>query len=360
MKPRIVPVLIVLSTLVVARPAPAASRYSERSDREADARGLRVLEVDNPRGDILVTPSADGRLHVTALKTCRGRDAAEARRHATEIDVSASRQGDRYAIRVTYPPRVDIRINFWELVLGDHDEENVGPSHELDLQVQVPEALDVRLVSASGDVVTRGLAGRQSLGTTSGDCAVGGAKGVVEIRTVSGDARLEGARRASVHSTSGDIEAVPGGPLEAESTSGDIDVEQAPDSLVLGSTSGDISVDGAPRGLEARTGSGTIGARAVAGTVSVHATSGSVDLALVAPLASADLASSSGDLEVSLGSGLGARLELASRTGDIDCDVPVRILEQGRRNLIANYGRGGATVKARTDSGDLHVTSGGR
>lgn len=359
MKPRIALALLAVVSAVVARPA-EASRWTERSDRDVDARDLKVLEVDNPRGDVLVTASADGRLHVTAIKIARGRDQAEARGHAREIQVTAGAEGDRYTIRVEYPQRVDVRVNFWDLLFSGHDDRDVGPTHQLDLQLQVPEALEVRVVTTSGDVTTRGLSGRQSLGTTSGDCAVTGATGAVEIRTVSGDARLRGSRRATVRTTSGDIEAAPGGPLEAHSSSGDVEVEDAPDSLVVGTVSGDVSVHGAARRLEVETSSGTIEARDARGDVRARSTSGGIELALVAPLRSADVSSSSGDVSIALAPGADARLDLSTSSGDIDCDVPVTLLEHGRRNLIAKFGRGGATVKAQTVSGDLHVTSGGR
>jgi len=119
-------------------------------------------------------------------------------------------------------------------------------------------------------------------------------------------------------------------------------------------------VNGAPRGLVATSSSGTIEARGVAGVSDVRSTSGGVTLDLVAPLRAATVTNSSGDVEIGLGRGTDATLDLGTTSGDINCELPVTLVKKDRRSMIAKYGRGGATVKARTVSGDLDVTTGGR
>lgn len=359
MKPRTFAAVACVLALAAAAPAYASVRHTERSDRVVESAGLRALEVDNSRGDVQVLPSADGRLHVTAIKITRGRDKAQARRYAEAIGVTAGREGDRYVIRVTYPRRVDVKINFWDL-FSDRSDQDFGMSHELRLLLEAPPAMNLRLRSVSGDLVTRDMAGSQRLRSTSGDCTVASAAGAVDVETVSGDARVRGARRAAIRTTSGDVLAAGAGPLEARSVSGDIDVEGGADSLRLVSTSGDISVDTAPRGVSAGTTSGSIEVLEAGGVVELQSTSGSVAVNLVAPLARATLSSGSGSVVIGLRPGTDASLELSTVSGDIECNVPVVLLGHGRQHMNAKYGRGGAAVKARTVSGDLHVTSGGR
>lgn len=360
MKSRTFTAVICVAALAAAAPAYATVRHTERSDRVVEAGGLRTLEIDNSRGDVQVTPSPDGRIHVTAIKICRGRDKAEAQRFAAAIGVTAGAEGDRYVIRVTYPKRVDIRINFWDLVSGRSDDEDFGQSHELRLLLQAPPAMDLGLRSVSGDLVTREMTGSQRLHTTSGDCTVGSAGGPVEVATVSGDAVVRGALRARVRTTSGDVIAGARGPIDASTVSGDIDIEGAADSLVLASTSGDISVDAAPRGISAGSRSGTVEVLEAGGVVDLRSTSGDVSVNLVSPLARASLSTASGSIALGLKPGLDVNLELTTASGDIECDVPVVLLGHGRQHMNAKYGRGGAEVKAHTASGDLHVTSGGR
>lgn len=360
MKPSPIPALLCAAALAAAAPAPAAVRHTERSDRTVEARGVRVLEVENARGDVRVTPSTDGRIHITALKICRGRDKAEAERHAAQIAVTAAAQGDRFVIRVTYPKRVDVRINFWDLMSGRESGDDIGPSHELRLGLEVPPGTELQLKTVSGDVATREMAGPQRLRATSGDCSVTAAGGAVDVATVSGDVSVRGGRRAFVRTTSGDVLASGAGPLDARTVSGDIDVDGPADSLVLGSTSGDISVQQAPRGLTAGTTSGEIDVLAASGAVELRSTSGDIDAVFAAPLERVSVANSSGNVTLGLPAGIGADLSLTTVSGDIACDVPVVLLGHGRQHLNAKYGRGGASVKAQTVSGDLHVTSGGR
>lgn len=360
MRPRTIPAILCVVALAATAPAYASVRYTERSDQVVEARGVRTIEIDNARGDVEVAPSTDGRIHVTAVKICRGRDQAEAKRFATAIGVTAGAEGDRYVIRVTYPKRVDIRVNFWDLVSGRSDSDDFGQSHELRLVLQAPPATDLKLRSVSGDLSTREMTGPQKLHSTSGDCSVGAAGGPVEVETVSGDARVRGARRALVRTTSGDVLASVEGPLDARTVSGDIDIESATDSLALDTTSGDISVDHAPRGLSAGTSSGSIEVLSAGGRVDVRSTSGDVSVELGPTLGRASVTSTSGSVTIGLPPGLGADLELSTGSGDIECDVPVVLLGHGRQHMNAKYGRGGAAVKAQTVSGDLHVTSGGR
>jgi hypothetical protein len=357
---RTVSAMLVLAAFSLSAPAIASVRYTEQSDRAVEARGLKRVDIENSRGDAEVAPSPDGRIHVTAIKTCRGRDQAEARGYAKDVSVTAGTEGDRYVIRVQYPRRVDIQLNFWDLFSNKGNSNDFGSRHEVRLLVQVPAGLALRLESVSGDLAARGLTGPQSLHSTSGDCTVDAAGGSLDVRTVSGDAHVSGHARALVRSTSGDITAALEGPLDAGSVSGDIEVRSASDSLVLASTSGDISVDSAPRAIEASSSSGSLEVLSAGGSVDLSSSSGSVSVGLHAPLSGATVSSSSGDVELKLADGLDASLALSTSSGDIECDVPVVLQGHGRQHMNAQFGRGGAPIKAQTVSGDLHVTSGGR
>lgn len=359
-RPKTQPLLICLAALaLLSAPASASVRHTERSDQLVESAGIRTIEVGNPRGDVEIGPSPDGRIHVTALKICRGRNDAEAKSLAAQLSVTAGVQGNRYVIKVTYPKRVDIKVNFWDLFSGHANSDDIGQSHEVKLLLQAPPELALELVSVSGDLASHGFTGAQRLRSTSGDCTVDAAGGTLDVETVSGDARVRGVGRAQVRTTSGDILATIAGPVDARAVSGDIDVQGVSDSLVLASTSGDISVEHAPRSVSASTSSGSIEIQSAGGSVAARSTSGDVTVSLGGTLSGASVSSTSGSVELGLLPGLDASLELTTNSGDIECDVPVVLLGHGRQSMNAKYGRGGAPVKAHTVSGDLHVTSGG-
>ena len=117
MKPTSLALCTILAVGLCADAAHASrsTTLQERSERVESPQGLRVLVVENPRGWVHLRPSADGQLRVAAIKVCRAESQERARRFAAETRVQAGREGDQYAVRVTYPRKVDVRISFWDL-----------------------------------------------------------------------------------------------------------------------------------------------------------------------------------------------------------------------------------------------------
>ena len=322
-----------------------------------EARGLKGVRVENPRGRVRVVPSPDGRLHVTALKFTRGHPPAETDALARKTLVETSIEDGRHVIRVRYPQRV-IRISFMRLLRGELD----APSVKVRLLLEVPPGLAVELESTSGDLETSGLDGPQTLETTSGDIAVQDAAAAVTIGTTSGDVSATGLGRARVHSVSGDVTVAGArGPLEVRTTSGEIEVEGAADSVKVASVSGDIQVDGAPRGLEAGTTSGNVDVTGpVNGVARARSTSGCVRLQLGPAVRRADVSTVSGGITVRLAAGLGCDLVLKSTSGHLEAAVPIQIRTMTRRELSGAVSGGGVPVSLHSVSGDITVSGGGR
>ncbi len=346
-------------------PAAHASRsvaLQERSERVEAPQGLRSLVIENPRGWVHLRPSPDGQLRVAAIKVCRAESQARARRFATETSVHAGREGDLYAVRVTYPRKVDVRISFWDL-FKESNWENGGflPRSEVRLVVDVPTGLPVRVTTASGDLDSEALAGAQVLRTASGDVSVRRARGAVDVSTSSGDVEASDVGGITVSTASGDLFFNgTSGPVRARSSSGDITVNGARDSLVIRTSSGDVSIDDSPRALVLETSSGEIGVRSATGGVKVTAASGSLQLRLRGPLRSADLAAASGDIQLELAPGMDATLEASSSGGEIANHLKLAGEHSGRGTLSGRVGRGGAPVRVETTNGDITLTGGGK
>ncbi len=346
-----------LVLVLAAAPAGATETLREQSGRVVSGAGLTGLEVENPRGTIEVRPSADGRLHITALKIVRAAGRGEARELADATRVEARADGERYRMRVSYPQRQVVHVGFWELFR----EGVVLPQTEVRLTLEAPAGLAVRLTSTSGDLATADLAGRQTLETTSGDIQVEEAIGPVSIASTSGDVQASFGGRARVRTVSGDITVDRAAhALDAHSTSGDLVVRDAADSLVLGSVSGDIHVQRAPHGVTAGTTSGGIVVHAVEGSCQLDTSSGDVDAAFGPRLARAEITSGSGDLVARLAPGLGAALDLRTSNGSIDVSVPLEVKTVTRRMVSGRVGGGQVPVVIRSSSGDIQILSGGR
>ena len=107
--------LALFATLtLVSRPAAARTltEVTEKSDQTVDARGVRELVVENSRGLVQLRPSPDGSIHLTAYKFSRAEGQDRAQSFAHQTIVHASRDGDRFVVRVEYPQRVDVRVSF--------------------------------------------------------------------------------------------------------------------------------------------------------------------------------------------------------------------------------------------------------
>ena len=337
------------------RSVATAEVLREQSDQAFETTGWKVLELDNSRGSVAVRRSADKRVHLVAVKTVRAADRRHAEQIASQIDVTTGTSGDRFVVTVHYPPRSDIQIGFWDMLSGIE-----FPRSELRLEVEAPEALPVRLLSASGDLSTEDRVGPQTFETHSGDITVRRARGALEATTTSGDFDLSDVGAVRLRANSGDV-TIDGarGPVSVRVGSGDIRIKNAADSLTLSASSGDIHVDDAPRGLDAQTTSGDIVAPQVAARARISTTSGDVTLGLRAPLRSAAIETSNGDVKIDLPRGLGCSLDLRTTSGTLDVGVPMSLRGADRHAVAGSIAGGGAPLTVRTSSGDVTVTSGG-
>ncbi len=330
----------------------------EESRQTAEARGLTSLRVENPRGLVRISPSADGRIHVTALKISRGRPTARLRDFTRDTRVEISAANGRCAVEVRYPQRQVIRATWAQLFGGELDVPRV----EVRLAIEVPPALGVGVATTSGDVEVSGIGGPQSLQTTSGDLEVHDAAGPLDVASTSGDVTGSGLRRARVRTVSGNVDLQDlRGPVAVETTSGDVDLSGVADSLSVRTVSGDLRADRAPRGLLASSGSGDLVVDgAAAGAVRLRTASGVIRFGVDRSARHVEAVSSSGDIEARLADGAGYALSLASTSGTLDCTAPVRVRNVGRHELDGVVGGGGTAVVLRSVSGDIAVSGGGR
>ena len=358
MKTQIPLLAVVAIALLPTVPLAGTITVREQSRLALDAGAITGVRVDNPRGLVEVRPSADGRIHVTALKLATASESSRAQEFARLTRVETATESGTFAVHVIYPQRRAIQVSLWRFFKGEFD----FPGVEVRLAVEVPARLPVELRAASGDLRTSDLAGSQTLQTASGDIEVRGAGAPVSIATTSGSVAASGLARARVRSVSGDV-TLDGlrGPLSLRTTSGDIEVNGAADSLDLGTVSGDITVEHAPRGIEAGTTSGDITVDGVAaGTVDLHSVSGEIHCGFDRGLRRADASTVSGDIQVRLGEGPGYALALSTTSGTIDSSVPLQIRTATRRQMSGSVRGGGAPVVLHSASGDIAVTGGGR
>ncbi len=345
---------LALLAAVVAPAGAARSVLREEARQSVAVRGFTSLRVENSRGDVQLGPSADGLVHLTALKVIRSGSADESRRMSREIRVDTGIESGQFVIRVRYPRERSVHIGFWDLF-----QDFEVPNSEVRIGLTMPPGLPASVRTMSGNVRAQGVAAAQSFESSSGDVEVSGAGGPLRVETRSGDVSGRMIGRSYVRTVSGDVD-LDGvrGPLEARTTSGGLSVKAAEDSLDLGSVTGDIEVDAAPHGLAAATTSGAVTVRGAAGSIGVNASSGDVDLGVRAPLTAVAVTTGSGGIEVRLGEAVSAALVLRTATGSLQLDSPIQTSMSSRRMATGRLGEGRAPVVLRTTSGDIHVYTG--
>lgn len=339
--------------LALALPVPAgAAVWREQSSTTLDGRDAVSIEVRNARGRIDVRPSADGAIHVRALKTAHGASQADARRLADQTVVKLTK-GPAVRLEVVYP-RIVHHVNIWRNTGSDD-----LPRSDVRFSIEIPARLATLLTVSSGDILTEELAGPQTLRSSSGEIRVLGATGPVNAKTASGDVEVDRARGGRVSTASGSVdwgEAL--GPLTVSTASGSIEVDDARDSLRASAHSGSIRVGRALGGVVAEASSGGITVREAAGRVDLQTASGSVRAGLLRGTRSATVRSSSGDATVTLDGSAGWTVRARSSSGSIEIDESARVERRSRRDLEARIRGGGAPVEVSTASGSVRVEGG--
>jgi len=216
-----------------------------------------------------------------------------------------------------------------KVVLPHHSHGDEDCSTCADLQIQVPKGSRIEVSTVSADVEAAGLTGQVQFGTVSGNATVNSSASRISMRTVSGDVTVVGSAKGAgidVNSVSGTMRVSDvDGSVDAENVSGDTKVvSRHLANLKLSATSGNLTFEGVPL------------------------KGGNYDINNV-----------SGDVVLAVGSSPDARFDVSSFSGDIDNSFgpkPTRVSKYSPgMELHFTSGNAGATVVARTLSGDVHL-----
>jgi DUF4097 and DUF4098 domain-containing protein YvlB len=303
---------LVVGLALVAGLAMARERYEEKFEKtEALVRDGRV-SLHNISGDNVIKTWKENQVKILALKVSQASTAAKAKENAAEVAIEVTREGDTLRIETKYPKR--------RTPWGGQDSINVSVDYEL----WVPEGASIEVRSVSGNVNVAPIGGRARINSVSGDVEVLGAAGA-DVDLVSGDLRIENiAGDAYVKAVSGDIR-LSGikGSVGAESVSGEIELKAVSEaaSVTGKSVSGNMTYEGMIK---------------MGGRYELKAHSGTVRMTIPA--------SSSFDLEADTFSGV------------IDSEFEIQVSGKiSPREVRGTVGKGGATVRLKTFSGDIEL-----
>ena len=193
-----------------------------------------------------------------------------------------------------------------KLVLEEDWESRDGDSMhgEVMWTITLPEGMDLKFSTASGNLSVTGPVGRVKASTASGDIEIVDAKGVVDVSTASGEVLLR------------DV----AGEKDISTASGDIRIENSSDDIHASTASGRIEVIGGEGDVKMSTASGEIDIADVKGAFGLSCASGEITAKGITIEGESNFSTASGSVEIVLAATSEYDITLSTASGDITLD----------------------------------------
>jgi len=290
-------------------------------DRTLSVKGPIRLELNNTSGDVSITGSADGKVHVhgDARASGMGFETPEKRLNELLANPPIEQRGDTIRVGEEMRHLRNVSISYVIEVPRDTEISSSVLSGAQTIQdVRGP----VKAEAASGSIRVNHIERQTQLSTLSGsiradnigdDIRASSASGTVTVSNIKGDVRISALSGSTQISK-------PGGRVEASTASGSVDVEGATSDVKAHAASGRVNVNGNP------------------GANSYW-----------------DLKTASGTVQLGVPASANFHLSAEAVSGEIKTDIPVVVEEQGKHSLRARVGNGGGRVEVRTVSGEIRL-----
>ena len=279
------------------------------------------LEVGNASGDVSITGSADGKVHVHGDVKSYGMGFGSPKDRLNEI--------------VSNPP-VEQKGDVIRIGKDLTRVRNISIAYV----IEVPRETEVSTMVASGSQTIRDVRGPVKAEAASGSINADHIERSAQLTTMSGsiDANNIGEDiRASSASGSVRVANIKGD-VKISSLSGSTHVSSPGGRVDADTASGSVQVDGAMRDVKARAASGSVDVNGNPGSNSYW-----------------DLKTVSGLVQLGIPTDANFHLSAEAISGQIKADVPIIIEEQDKHSLRARVGNGGGRVEVHTVSGEIRV-----
>src|SRR5712691_4862083 len=315
-------VLVLFSAIVVLAGCYNGPAVSGAFDRNFSVTGPIRLELTNASGDVDITGSVDGKVHVHGEVRASGfgSDSPQKRLEETVSNPPIEQRGDTIRIGKDMSRMRHVSIAY---------------------TIQVPRDTEVSATVASGAQTIRGV------------------RGPVKVQAASGTIRVEKIERdVQLTTASGSVSATDiGNDVRVSSASGSVNVSNTKGDVRVNALSGVIRISNPGGRIEADTASGEVEIQGAARDVKAHAASGRVSVQ-GNPGADSywELKTVSGTVQLSVPASANLHLSAEAVSGEIRTDIPIVIEEQGKHSLRAHMGSGGGRADVHTVSGEIRVS----
>ena len=322
----------------------------------AAAAASGTVNIQNPRGDVSITPSTDGQVHVRAHQVVHTSSDKEATKEFDQIRPQITSTASNTLI--TVPSRngaaVDLALEIPEGSLltlnAQHGDVSVqGLKNNADV---TSGHGDVKLDDISGDVHARMTNGDFSAHSIGGQLILNGHMDDVTLSEIKGQAVMDGAFFGDTH-----LEQM-GGAVHLHSTRTDMDLPKLGGDLTLDSD--DLTANQISGPTRIATRSKNIELSQVSGDIQIANSDGDVNVTAAAPLGNVEIANRSGGLTLTVPENAHFSVS-GSTTGDDDLqsDFPLNVTTSGdQKQISGTVGQGGVKLELATTHGNLELRKG--
>ena len=318
---RFAQLLLLAATAVFAGCAsgPAVSGNFEKSYTVS---GPIRLELSNASGDVSITGSGDGKVHVSATVQASGMgmDDTKTRLRETLSNPPIEQIGDTIRIGRDVARLRNVSISY---------------------KIEVPRNTEVNTSIAAGAQTIRNVHGPVKAQAASGSIRVDHIDRYAQLNTASGTL------------TASDV----GDDVRANSVSGNVAVSKIKGDVDISALAGTIEASQVGGRTSAETMSGSIDVQGATNDVKARSASGRVNVQ-GNPAANSywELKTVSGSVQINVPSNANFHLTAGASTGEIRTDIPIVIEEQDKHSLRAHVGTNGGRVEIHTTSGEIRIS----
>ena len=313
------------------------------------------IEIQNPRGDVIVSASNDGQIHLRSHEVAYTNSENDAKRFLKSLEPNFKMNGTTAAIRVEGSNNGKANVTV-EVPTDAGVDVNAGHG---DITIEGLKG-SVNVVAGNGDVKFESLGGAAnakmnkgdfSAHAVQGDLAVAGRMNDVTLSEIRGKVLLDGDSFGDTH-----LERIES-PLHFHSSRTDIEVARIAGELTM--DSGDLHLQQVQGPIKIVTRSKSIDCSQVFGDLHIENSNDDVTIVAGSPVGNIFVDNHHGGIHLTLPPNAGFVVDGRANNGEISTDFA---LTQGNHDsngtLSGTVGSGTARITLSSDQGDIHLVKG--
>lgn len=315
-----------------------------------------AVNVQVPRGDVTITPSEDGQIHVQAHEVVHTTSDKEVQSAFDAVRPQITTAGS--GVTITVPQHRASAVDL-TLAVPEKSSITVNANHG-DVSIEGLKG-NAYVTNANGDVKFDGITGDVHAQMSDGDFSahaitgqvlVNGHVGDATLSEVSGQAVMDGEFFGDTH-----LEQMGGG-FHFHSSRSSIDIPKLSGDLTLDSD--DLEANQASGPVRIVTRSKNIELTQASGDIHIENSDGDVNVTTAAPLGNVEIVNRTGDVSLTVPENASFNVTASTtEDDDLETDFPLQTSTNGdRKQLSGRVGSGGVTLDLKTTHGNLELRKG--